>query len=535
MHENSTSRAASRGAIAAGDPQTAEAGAKILRVGGNAVDAAVAAAFASFVIEFPLANIGGSGIATVADTQNGKYGVYDFFSDMPSGELMPCSDFRQVTIDYGPTTQPFYIGRASVAVPGAVAGLSLLAEKHGSLPLSTLLQPAIQFAREGVVLSEPLSVAYQMLQPIFNDSAELADIYVPQGRPLHVGQRKRFPQLADTLEKLAQCGAGTFYHGDLARAIIEDQQMNGGLLTAEDLADYSVDQLDPISIDYRDFTILLPPPSSTGGVLTAFALLLLHELALDDVDHNGVYHIRVLAEVLRQTNAARASWEADSAPPQQRVKRFLSRQNVESYVHRLTSALVETEHASEPAQRPESGSTTHITVADGNGQVVSITTSAGENAGFVVGDTGVCLNNMLGEIDLHPDGFHKVPPGMRLSTMMTPTVVLHNGTPMMAVGSGGANRIRSAVLQTISNILDFGLNANDAVNAPRVHFENNVLQLEGGIDASAVAELSGHGYKVNVWDSHHMYFGGAHMVLFHNGVAVPAGDRRRGGATAIVS
>lgn len=521
-----------RGAIAAGDPQTVQAGLQILSRGGNAVDAAVAAAFASFVIEYPLVNIGGSGIATVGDSRTGTFSVYDFFSDMPSGSFTAESDFREVTVDYGPTSQPFYIGRASVAVPGAVAGLSKLAAELGTLPLSTLLEPAVHLAREGVVLSEALANAYQLLLPIFTDTPALAAIYVPGGRPVQISERLRLPRLAATLLQLGQEGADYFYCGGLGRQIVGDQQEHGGLLTATDLANYEVLHAEAIAVEYRNFTVLLPPPSSIGGVLVGFALALLRTFDLDDVRHNSARHIQLLAEVMRQTNIAREAWKKHDAPPTQKIAWFLSDSNVEPYVHRLRASLEGAEREREPAQDPGPASTTQISVADGSGGVVSITTSAGEYAGYVVGDTGVCLNNMLGEIDLHPDGFHQIPAGERLSTMMTPTIVLKDGAPLLAVGSGGANRIRSAVLQTIGNVLDFGMAANDAVNAPRVHFEDDVLQLEGGIASSTAKDLAALGYHVNAWESRHMFFGGAHMVLMRDGCLTPAGDLRRGGATA---
>jgi gamma-glutamyltranspeptidase/glutathione hydrolase len=166
--------------------------------------------------------------------------------------------------------------------------------------------------------------------------------------------------------------------------------------------------------------------------------------------------------------------------------------------------------------------------------VVSVTTSTGENAGYVVGDTGVCLNNMLGEIDLHPQGFHRLPPGARLTTMMSPVVVLREGDPVLAVGSGGSNRLRSAIVQVISNVIDFGMPLGDAIDAPRVHFEAGTLQVEGGISDSVVRELQGAGYQVNHWPGRNMFFGGAHAVANQDGQLVAAGDKRRGGSVAVV-
>ncbi len=189
----------------------------------------------------------------------------------------------------------------------------------------------------------------------------------------------------------------------------------------------------------------------------------------------------------------------------------------------------------EPKGPESSENTTHISVVDARGMVVGITTSTGENAGFVVGDTGVMLNNMLGESDLHPEGFHKRPPGRRLPTMMSPTVVLKDGLPVMVIGSGGSNRLRSAILQVISNALDFGMNLSQAVMAPRVHYEGGVIQLEGGNDSKVADQLVGAGYEINLWPDRNLFFGGTHAIALEGGTTwVAVGDPRRGGAVAIL-
>jgi gamma-glutamyltranspeptidase/glutathione hydrolase len=523
-----------KGAIAAGDPQTAAAGGTILKMGGNAVDAAVAAAFTSFVAEPSIVNIGGGGIALVVDSHSDLRLVYDFFSTMPSGEITSTSDFHEVVIDFGAEQQPFYIGRASVAVPGVVAGLCALAVEQGTLPLATLLEPAIRLARNGALLSPALAYVYNILQPIFQDTSQLADIYLPAGHPVEVGERLVFSNLAATLERLGEEGPDLFYTGDVGKAIIVDQRANGGLLTAGDLAAYEVLHLSPLSIDYRGFTILVPPPSSSGGVLVAFALKLLATRQLNAMVHNSAAHLRLLAEIMRLTNVARRDWETHHELGENRIAWFLADDHVDRYRQRLDAILNGDAAPEQPTFAPGPNDTTHISVVDQNGLLVSVTTSAGENAGFVVGNTGVCLNNMLGEEDLHPNGFHQLPPGRRLSTMMTPVVVIHDNEPVLAIGSGGSNRIRSAILQVLSNFLDFDMSLSNAVNTDRIHFEADTLQVEGGIDSSVVAQLRTQGYHVNYWQGTNMFFGGAHAVALQDGQLTPAGDHRRGGSSEIV-
>ena len=524
-----------KGAIAAGDPETAAAGAAMLELGGNAVDAAVAAAFASFVAEASLVNISGGGIALVVDSHSDRDIAFDFFSNMPTGPLTEAADFHHVMIDFGPEQQPFFIGRASVAVPGVVAGLCAMAAEYGTLPLATLLQPAIRLGYEGAALTAAQEYAYSILQPIFRATPGIEELYVPDGRRYVTGDLMTFPALSRTLERLAEEGPDLFYRGDVARQIIADQEAHAGLMTAADLERYAVHELPPIAVEYRGYTVMLPPPSSSGGVLVAFALKLLEAVPLADYRHNGVDHLRALSETMRLTNVARADWDEHQGILSERIAWFLSDDHVAGYRIQLRQILQGAPGPAEPDFAPGPNDTTHISVVDCNGLLVGVTTSAGENAGFVIGDTGVCLNNMLGEADLHPQGFHRWPLGTRLHTMMTPAVVVKEGQPVLAVGSGGSNRIRSAILQVLSNVIDFDLPLDKAVNLDRIHFERGVLQAEGGIDESVIARLRDWGYTVNHWPDKNMFFGGAHAVGLQRGELTPAGDGRRGGSTALVS
>ncbi len=539
-----------QGVIAAGSAQTAQAGAEILRQGGNAVDAAVAATFASFITESALVNIGGGGIAQVYNPTTGQAMVYDFFSTTPglpaNGDTSPTEiDFRKISVDFGSAQQLFYIGRGSVAVPGVVAGLCAMVEEQGTLSLAQILAPTIRMARAGVVLSQSQAYIAQLLKPILTDTPALAAIFAPNNRLATAGQFLYFPALANTLEQLGHQGAALFYTGPVAQKILADQQANGGLLTEADLASYQVRHTQPISVDYRGYTVLLPPPSSGGGPLIAFALKLLATISLSNIVHNGFSHLQILGEVMRLTNVARAEWRANSSharnnsasPTPRPIDPLLADDNIQRYHQKLMRVLAGQEKISEPALPKGPANTTHLSVADANGMIVSITTSAGENAGFVVDDTGVTLNNMLGEIDLHPDGFHQLSPGQRMLTMMSPTLVLYQGQPVLAVGSGGSNRLRSAILQVISNFIDFKLPLAEAVDAPRLHFEANEIQLEGGIDPAVAGQLNTAGYAVNLWPKRNMFFGGTHAVAKEGKPIVTwaaAGDRRRGGAVVVI-
>lgn len=526
------------GVIAAGGPETAAAGAAMLDKGGNAVDAVVAAAFASFIAEIGVVHLGGSGVAHLYNPKSGNSLVYDFFSNMPglgrtaSGRL----DFDKVLIDFDATTQSFYLGRASVAVPGNIAGLCQMAADYGRLPLATLLEPAIQLARDGVAIAPFQANTCQLLKPLYTHTAGMRQIFLKNGRMIQPGARLYIPHLAATLTALAEEGASLARNGRLAQAILTDQQANGGLLTAADLETYQVCKVQSIRLPYHDYEILLPPPSSIGGVLTALTLKLLACSDVGQYRHSSAPHLRLLYEVMAATTRARRHWDqwSDEMPADEAIARFLDDTFVQVFYREVKDSLSRGQPSAAIPEAPSHNSTSHISVVDGDGLAVSLTNTAGESAGYVVPGAGYIPNNMLGEIDLHPNGFHTRPAGQRIPTIMTPTIVLHNGQIRLVVGSGGSIRIRSAIFQVLSNLLDFGMSLNDAVNTARVHVEDGVLQCEAGYDAQAVDELEMMGYPVNRWPKRSIYFGGAHSVSrTENGRLVAAGDNRRGGATAV--
>jgi len=534
-----------QGVIAAGDPETAKAGALILQKGGNAVDAAVAAAFVSFISEVGVVHLGGSGIAQIfKPSVNGADPsciVYDFFSDMPglgNDQGVTPKDFEKVIIDFGPTTQEFYLGRGSVAVPGNIFGLCQMARDHGRLPLAILLEPAIHLAENGHALEQFQAETCALLEPLYTHTPAMREIFNRQGRMIQNGEKLYIPHLAQTLRTLAEDGEELLRSGQLAQAIVKDQRENGGLLTFEDLKAYEVRSIEPIRFSYREYEILLPPPSSSGGVLTAFTLKLLSNFDVSSFRYGSVDHLQLLFEVMAATTRARPFWDraSDELPAIEAISYFLGDQFVRHYVEEVKAGLTGRSQLpilSEPTPHPD---TSHLSVIDSDGLAVSLTTTAGESAGYVVPATGFIPNNILGEADLHPTGFHNRPAGQRINTMMTPSIVLLDGKIRLVVGSGGSIRIRSAILQVLSNLLDFRMRLVDAVNYPRVHLEHGILQCELGVDPRAIGRLEEMDYPVNRWDRKSIYFGGAHSVSRTvAGKLVGAGDNRRGGSIAIVN
>jgi gamma-glutamyltranspeptidase / glutathione hydrolase len=527
------------GVIAAGGKETAAAGAEMLNRGGNAVDAAVAAAFASFIAEVGVVHLGGSGIAQIFDPRSNTATVYDFFSAMPGlgGNVSDRLDFAEVTIDFGPATQSFFLGRGSVAVPGNIAGLCAMSADHGRLPFAILLEPAIRLAQHGVHLAPFQADTCRLLAPLYTHTEEMRRIFAPTGQIIAPGERLFIPDLPETLASLAREGAIYARTGRLAQALLADQATHHGRLTATDLAAYEVLISSPIRIDYRNHEVLLPSLSSAGGVLIAFSLKLMTAMNMSSYRHGSADHLRALYEIQAAVGRARAVWEdlAESMPGAEAAAHFLAEPFVRRYGEELRQSLADQKPSLAEAEPGRQSNTSHLSVIDDSGLAVSLTTTAGESAGYVVPGTGYIPNNMLGEADLHPKGFHTRPSGRRIPTMMTPAIILQDGRPRLVVGSGGSIRIRSAILQVLSNLLDFELPLDEAVNRARVHLDGGVLQCEAGYDPAAVDQLEGGGYPVNRWPGRSIYFGGAHSVARDgDGRLHAAGDNRRGGATAEV-
>jgi len=438
-----------RGAIAAGHPLTAAAGAAVLEAGGNAVDACVAAAFTSWVAESMLTGPGGGGFMLVH--RGGETVVFDAFVAVPrapvEGELLA------VTVDFdGDTQQVFHTGPAAVGVPGTALGLEAAHARFGSRPWAELAAPAAALAREGVELTPAQGYLHKILDQLLRHSPEGDAFY--GGRVLQAGERFRLPDLADTIDRIATDGARVLYEGDLLP------------LSREDLESYAVIEREPVSVRYRSCEFLSNPPPSSGGRLIALGL----ESLGDDFD---------IVHAMEVMDAARV---------------------------------------------PAAGGTTHISVVDAHGDAASLSCSLGSGSGVVVPGTGIHLNNMLGEADLKGSAR----PGERLTSMMAPSVVLQGGRPRLVIGSAGSERLRGAILQVVANVVGRGMGVEDAVDAPRLHLDGDVVHVEPGIELE----------RENVvrFGRRNLYFGGVSAVEVRaDGELAAAGDPRRGGAGMVVA
>ena len=489
---------ASRGVVAAGHPLTARAGADVLRAGGNAVDAAIAAMLTSFVAEPLLTGLGAGGYMLVVPP-SGEPVLLDFFVAAPGSgvDLSRRAPLEAVDVLFGDVVQVFHIGAASVGAYGTPAGACAAAARFGTVPLADLAAPAAALARDGVEVNAEQAYVFEILAPIYSSTPEARALFMPDGRLPRAGDVLRDPELGLALERLGEEGAAPFYSGDVAAVVCDRVCELGGVLSLEDLAAYEAEPREPVRVRYRGRDVLTNPPPSAGGTLLAYALALLER-------GTGAPDAAALAAAMESAQA-------------ERTPEFLSGLAEPRFLERFMASRL--------------GSTTHISVLDGEGWACSVTCTNGEGSGIVVPGTGMHLNNMMGEEDLSPLGFFSHPPGRRLPSMMAPTVVLgaEGAPPELALGSAGSNRIRSALLQVIVNVLDCGMDAAEAVGAPRLHFEDRTVYAEPGIDGAA---LEAAGYTVAWFRELNLFFGGCQAVEHDpaTGAFAGGGDPRRGGA-----
>ena len=517
------------GAIAAGHPLTAAAGARVLAEGGNAVDACVAAAFAGWVAESPLTGPGAGGFALVAPA-DGPPRVADFFVSTPGlGRPVPAeAEMHAIDVGFGgdsETTQVFRIGGASCAVPGTTAGLEAVHQAYGRLPWAEVVAPAVELAREGVELTRPQAHLHAILDLILRHTAEGRRLYSrPDGSRLQPGDVLRLPDLGETLERSAADGAAALYQGELAEAVARTVEEGGGRLTTADLAAYEVIWREPVRVPYLGYEVISNPPPSSGGILIAYGLGLLERIGAGDRGSAGA--IQALALVMREQTRVRDDAFAEALHTGGLAERLLADDTLAAAAARIADGTWTQEHT--PA-----GGTTHVSAVDADGNAASLSTSTGSGSGVIVPGTGIYLNNMLGEYDLVAG--RPPAPGRRLTSMMAPTIALdRRGTPRVVV-SAGSVRLRGAIMQVILNVLVHGDGVAAAIDAPRVHVEDAHVHCEGGFDPAELDLVEEWSKNLVRWRRHNLYFGGTNAVeVLPSGDLAAAGDARRGGDGVVV-
>ncbi len=498
-----------KGVVAAGDRLTAKAAADILREGGNAFDAACAAMLCAPLCEPMLSSLGGGGFMMAHENAEIPV-IYDFFVDVPTTHCKT-PDFFPVYVDFGNAVQEFHIGAGSIAIPGMIAGIEKISKEKGTMPLKSIISPAIEYARNGIYLTKLQASFVKLLEPILRSTKESSELFVPQNRLIDEKSKIFNHDYADFLETFSKEGSDIFYKGEIASKIDEMCRNGDGSLRMEDLENYTVKKRKPIAFSYKGYDILTNPPPSAGGILISFTMKM-----LEDADDSSIEkYLKELIESMVITSDFRKT-HIDRNLHDPELRKIMSDDRLLSHYHLSKKSRINLW-----------GNTTHISVLDSKGNCASATITNGEGSGLIAPGTGIMLNNMLGEEDLNPHGFFRWPQGVRLPSMMAPTIVLDDrGKPVLVLGSAGSNRIRSAIVEVTNRYITFGEKISEAIEAPRVHYEQGKLFFEPGCSPKVI-EKAKKIYEVSVFSEKNLFFGGVNAVT---GDFDAGADPRRGGS-----
>ena len=530
---------ASNGMVVSTDELASRIGVDIMRSGGNAVDAAVAVHFALAVVNPEAGNIGGGGFM-VTRMADGTAAALDF------REKAPFAATRDMFLDEtGNLTQESVIGHLAAGVPGSVAGMWAAHQRFGSINWEDLVSPAVELATGFEVTERFLgSLSSTMVEALSDFPASVAQFLPRDGQPPLVGDTLRQPDLAKTLERIRDWGPEGFYRGETADLIVAEMERGGGIITLQDLAGYEAEWREPISFTYRDHTVVSMPPSSSGGATMAEMANILERYDVGSMTWHGPRMIHLYAEAWKRAYADRNHYLADPDFVDMPINRMTSL----AYAHARASTISETAATPSTEIGPgmegpgEGENTTHYSIVDAAGNAVAVTTTINSWYGSKVTVTGAgfVLNNEMDDFAAKPGTSNQfglvqgennaVAPGKRMLSAMTPTVVINpDGTLRMVTGTPGGGTIITTVFQTISNVLDYGMNVVDAVNAPRIHHQHLPDQIyfePAGLDPETIAQLQAMGHTLVERAG---MSGDAQVILVDGNILKAWSDPRRGG------
>jgi gamma-glutamyltranspeptidase/glutathione hydrolase len=523
---------ARNGVIATSQPLASAAGLRVMQQGGNAVDAAVAAAAVLSVVEPTMNGVGGDLFAIVYDAKTKTVRALNASGRAPAAATP--EEFSRRKLDAIP-----YRGELSVSVPGVVDGWNELLTKHGTIGLARALEPAIAYARDGFAVSEIIAHQWKDAEGVLSRDPSAAKTFLPGGRAPSAGDVFRNPSLAATLDQLAKGGRDAFYRGPIATAIAADMKRRNGLITEADLAAHHADWIEPIATAYRGHQVLELPPN-TQGVTALQMLNILEGYDLKALGHNSAAYLHLLVEAKRIAFADRDAWLADdgSVPPAA-LKRMLSKDYAAERRREISPeraardykamAIPGVNSAGEP--HPEArGDTIYLTAADGDGNVVSLIQSIYESfgAGIVAGDTGVVLHNRGSLFSLRAGHPNRLAPGKRPFHTLVPAMVMKDGRPWLSFGVMGGDMQPQGHVQVLLNLIEFGMNVQEAGEAPRFRHSSNGLALESGISPEARFGLDARGHRLITSIG---AFGGFQGILIdpRSGVLMAGSDPRKDG------
>ena len=493
--------AATNGMVATNHPLGSAAGLETLAMGGNAMDAAVAAAFALSVVEPMMIGIFGAGFINFYNASDDEFVHIDNYSVAPHAAT---PDMYETVSDTWPdymetADRANLVGYRSVGVPGALKGWCYAEERYGRLGLDTVIQPAIRYAKRGFLASQYLvDIIHQSREDLAMFPAS-ADVFLPGGLPPCVGDWIVRADYGNTLESVARHGPDVLYTGSIGEQVVEDMAVNGGIITSDDLRDYRIHLREPVRGTYRGYEIVSMAPTSSGGTAIVEMLNILEGFDVAGAGFGTAEGVHLLAESMKIAFADRFEYLGDPGFVDVPVAALTAREYAVSRRGEIdTDSARSYSYGSPSAYGGEGANTTHLTVADADGNVVSTTQTL--NAAFgsrvTTPGTGMLLNNTMNIFDPHPGNSNSIAPGKRMVSSMAPTIVMKDGRPFMALGTPGATRIFPSVLQAIVNVIDHGMTLQEAVEAPRVWTQGQSLEVEGGIAPRVRERLQAMGHDV---------------------------------------
>jgi len=529
------------GMVVSSSPIASAVGAEILRSGGNAVDAAVAVGFTLAVTHPRAGNLGGGGFMVYHDARAGRSVAIDYREKAPLGAGRDMYLDSDGNVIEGLSTN----GHLGVAVPGTVAGLLLALEKYGSLARGDVMAPAIRLAEDGFEVSFHLAASLQRASERLSRHPESKRIFSRDGRHYEEGETFVQKELAATLRRIAEHGVDGFYQGETARLLAEEMKRGGGLVTEEDLKAYRPVERTPVRGTYRGYEIVSMPPPSSGGTVLIEMLNMLEGVDVASLGRQSSYYVHRVAETMKRAFADRAKYMGDPDFTDVPVsgltsKRYASRRGADFDPSRATPAE---ELGTHDPLAYESEETTHFSVVDKDGSAVSntYTLNFGYGSGVTVRGAGFLLNNIMDNFASKegvPNAYgliqgeaNLIAPGKRPLSSMTPTIVLEDGKVRLVTGTPGGPTIINTVLQTILNVLEFGLDVQEAVDAPRFHHQwlpDNIRYEKHGLVRDVIEALEAKGHELEERTA----IGDAHAVYIDPATAMRMGgaDPRRGGA-----
>jgi gamma-glutamyltranspeptidase/glutathione hydrolase len=492
------------GMVVSQNEKASHIGAEVLRDGGSAIDAAVATAFALAVTHPTAGNIGGGGFI-VFRPASGDPVAYDF------REMAPAQASATMFLKDGEySSQVHHDSYLAVGVPGTVAGLHLAWQQHGKLPWKRLVRPAIALARDGFVVTDGLSRSLKGVLPRMKDFAASMAQFTKGGVPYEAGDLLRLPDLARTLQRIADDGPAGFYEGETARLIEKDMAAHGGLITRDDLKAYQAKTRTPLRGTYRDLEVISIPPPSSGGTVLIEMLNILEDYNLKSMGFGSAASLHLIAESMRRGFADRARYLGDpDFNPSMPIALLTSKAYAASLRKTIQKERASTSSPTSFAWPGESDETTHVSIVDRDRNAVAMTFTLEDGYGVkaVVAGAGFLLNNEMGDFNAGPglttaDGLVGTEPNLaaphkRMLSSMTPTILTRNGKLFMVTGSPGGRTIINTVLLTILNVVDFGMNAQGAVDAARIHHQwlpDRIQYERNGVSPDTIALLTAMGH-----------------------------------------